>query len=409
MGAQINEWLNQGIAAAKAGNDATAQELLARVVDQDPHNEPAWLWLAAVVQTDEELQICLENVLTINPANEAARARLAMLGSLQAPAPAAAPKPEAEPALADFYAPVVQAGSASQSLFELDKSEAGCPYCGKEIDPNGKMCPHCRKQLLIEQPKAGPFPGRIWLLTASWGLMALIYAMLDGLIGVGIRTLLATDAQGQPTADLVTEFFKGYVIHLTAGVDTAHLPIALWVLVAGEAIAIGWSLVVMAIIPSRRPAATWVSAMVLSFNALVMMAQAVLGIYISLLKLATTLAVGFFLFTGLSDFVWEKTRYSLSLDAGLKTSLDYYNRGRRYRERGMLANAALHWQRAVSMDPERGPFRIALANVLYKLGRYKQAAEQIRAALQRTPPSSPDAEELSQFLGLVEARLNRPK
>jgi tetratricopeptide (TPR) repeat protein len=406
MSAQITEWLAKGIAAAKAGNDAAARELLSHVVDQDPQNEQAWLWLASVVQTDEELEICLENVLTINPANEAARARLAMLSSLQAPAPAAEPEPEAQMALTDFYAPVAETESVSQSLFEVEDFEAGCPYCGKAVDPNGKVCPHCRGRLLIEQPKAGPFPGRIWLLTASWGMMALIYALLDWLIVIGIGAMLATDELGQPLVTFTTTAFKSYVVNLNRDIDIAILPMVLWVLLAGEIIAIGWSVIAMFITPMRRSAVTWVSAIIISFNTLLMMAQIVLGVYVSLLKLVTTLAMGFFLFTSLGDFVWEKMRYTLALETGLKTALDYYNCGRRYRERGMLANAALHWQRAVLIEPDRVPFRIALGNVLYKLERYPQAAEHIRAALQRTPPPSANAEELGQFLELIESKLD---
>jgi hypothetical protein len=98
-----SELLKQGIAACKAGRKAEARALLERVIEQDEHNEAAWLWLSGAVETDEDRQICLENVLTINPDNEVARRGLAHLAQ-------AAPKPKmAQPA-----APPPQPASAPE-------------------------------------------------------------------------------------------------------------------------------------------------------------------------------------------------------------------------------------------------------------------------------------------------------
>jgi hypothetical protein len=71
--------LNRAIAAAKAGRNVEARQLLEAVLDTDERNERAWLWLSGVVDTNEERTICLENVLSINPDNQAARRGLAML------------------------------------------------------------------------------------------------------------------------------------------------------------------------------------------------------------------------------------------------------------------------------------------------------------------------------------------
>jgi hypothetical protein len=99
--------LAQGIAAVKAGRKAEARELLIRVIEQEDRHELAWLWLSGAVDTDEERIICLENVLTINPQNAAARRGLDMLaatanvrppGTVPPPSPSAA-RPEDEPAM----------------------------------------------------------------------------------------------------------------------------------------------------------------------------------------------------------------------------------------------------------------------------------------------------------------------
>ena len=73
----IETALRQAVAAAKAGRKAEARHLLETVLDADEHNELAWLWMSGVVDSDDERIICLENVLTINPQNQAARKGLA--------------------------------------------------------------------------------------------------------------------------------------------------------------------------------------------------------------------------------------------------------------------------------------------------------------------------------------------
>jgi hypothetical protein len=76
----LHEQLRAGIAAAKAGDRATARALLEGVLAQDDGNELAWIWLAGVVTTAAERRVCLERVLAINPQNEVARRALRQLG-----------------------------------------------------------------------------------------------------------------------------------------------------------------------------------------------------------------------------------------------------------------------------------------------------------------------------------------
>ncbi len=64
------------MAAFKAGRKAEARELLLELVDKDAYHEQAWLYLSALVESLQEQQTCLENVLELNPANEKARKAL---------------------------------------------------------------------------------------------------------------------------------------------------------------------------------------------------------------------------------------------------------------------------------------------------------------------------------------------
>ncbi len=79
--------LAQGIEAAKGGDKVTARALLYNVVDLDPKNETAWVWLSYVVETVEDRKICLENVLVINPASDYALRGLDEITALLNPSP----------------------------------------------------------------------------------------------------------------------------------------------------------------------------------------------------------------------------------------------------------------------------------------------------------------------------------
>lgn len=76
----IDQKLNEGIAAARRGDKATARRLLDQVVQSDPRNELAWMWLASVSATVAERREALERVLRINPDNQRAQEALQELG-----------------------------------------------------------------------------------------------------------------------------------------------------------------------------------------------------------------------------------------------------------------------------------------------------------------------------------------
>ena len=75
----INDLLERGKAALKAGRKTEARALFEEVLAKDEHNEQAWLWLSGAVDTDADRRICLENVLEINPHNGRARKALDLL------------------------------------------------------------------------------------------------------------------------------------------------------------------------------------------------------------------------------------------------------------------------------------------------------------------------------------------
>lgn len=113
---EIERLYREGVAAIRAGNRLAAREKLMKVIEQDQLHEQAWLWLSAVVDTDEERIVCLENVLTINPDNEAARRGLTQLGVEAEPTTNLAQEPEVIQA-PDLVAPQI-IGTDMQAMLD---------------------------------------------------------------------------------------------------------------------------------------------------------------------------------------------------------------------------------------------------------------------------------------------------
>ncbi|NLF74925.1 MAG: hypothetical protein GX573_04450 [Chloroflexi bacterium] len=68
-----------GQEAARNGNNQQAHDLFRRAIEIDPYHEQVWLWLASVVDTDDDRRVCFENVLELNPSNVTAQRQLQKL------------------------------------------------------------------------------------------------------------------------------------------------------------------------------------------------------------------------------------------------------------------------------------------------------------------------------------------
>jgi twitching motility two-component system response regulator PilG len=132
--------LAEAITAAKLGQHQLARQILAELVERDPRNESAWLWVAALSEDKQQAMAALERVLDINPNNQQALNALALArlqesaarfprgarktaasGNGHAPAPQPAAPPPA-PAPAVWTCPVCAERSP--------RAERRCPGCG---------------------------------------------------------------------------------------------------------------------------------------------------------------------------------------------------------------------------------------------------------------------------------------
>jgi hypothetical protein len=59
--------LDDAIQAIRMGDKEEGRRLLEELLETDEGNEDVWLWLTLVVDSDEDREVCLENVLALNP------------------------------------------------------------------------------------------------------------------------------------------------------------------------------------------------------------------------------------------------------------------------------------------------------------------------------------------------------
>ncbi|MBN1994583.1 MAG: DUF4178 domain-containing protein [Anaerolineae bacterium] len=148
---QINETLQKGIRAARRGRPEPAQHFLSQVIQVDPNNEEAWLWLSRVVEDPLQRTECLQKVLAINPNNHWAAEQLAELQAA-APTPAAeTPQPAAEERKYKRLQP--KSGEIKLELLQ-------CPHCGGNLDLRGGadiktlVCSYCSSVLDLTSEQA---------------------------------------------------------------------------------------------------------------------------------------------------------------------------------------------------------------------------------------------------------------
>ncbi len=63
--------------AMQRGEKIRARKLLSQVLYSDPRNEQAWLLMARLADSEEQVIDCLQRVLRINPDNTSAKTALA--------------------------------------------------------------------------------------------------------------------------------------------------------------------------------------------------------------------------------------------------------------------------------------------------------------------------------------------
>lgn len=75
----VDEMLQAGIAACKAGDNPKAKQLLTSVVQANPQSELGWLWLGESLTLPDQQAYCFRRVLALNPNHTLAQQKLVVL------------------------------------------------------------------------------------------------------------------------------------------------------------------------------------------------------------------------------------------------------------------------------------------------------------------------------------------
>ncbi|MBI5945365.1 MAG: zinc ribbon domain-containing protein [Chloroflexi bacterium] len=121
----MNDLLQQGITAYKAGKREEARRFFISAVKQNPQSELAWGWMYQTSVSEKERIYCLKQMLRINPKNEKTSQLLR-----QHLEPASAPVP---PPAAEVNPPKVE--------------EVKCPHCGEPVRVGAPRCKYCGRDL----------------------------------------------------------------------------------------------------------------------------------------------------------------------------------------------------------------------------------------------------------------------
>jgi tetratricopeptide (TPR) repeat protein len=422
--ADINQQLQDAIAAAKAGQRQEAHRLLMAVLKADEENELAWLWLSGVVSDREQRRICLENVLTLNPDNQIARRGLAKLVR-PSQENESTPQPDIEteekvmrreyvpfsPASAILYPerqvqevrwqePKVPQKAARAEIRQTSsyddvwsRNAEICAYCAQELAYDDRKCPSCKRSLDSKRftyEKASSNLHVYWVLLAGLGQLFLIEAIVSVIMG-----------PNYPVA-------VGYLF----------LMLFLWGLAAGVYLRQSWayfsSLIVLLLILTGFLVNSVVD---IDFSALGLAAfdssirtfvsSFIGGLlkFLAAFEIATAvLALFYGFFKAGPEFEQKETRLVASVAKGRHTAPDYHNIARRLAEKGLWASAILHWQRAAAQEPGQVTYQKQLGLAYARLGFYRRSTDVLQSAYEMST-YPPVKAELEKNLRLVQAKL----
>jgi tetratricopeptide (TPR) repeat protein len=427
--------LRQGIAAARRGDKETARNLLMRVIEQDENNASAWLWLSGVVESLDDQQVCLENVLALDPHNEAARQGLQQVRSQKASlvytpplisesrstgkplTPAAVmlrgtrPEPEppqAAPAIvspllrmvpqAEPESPEAQA-EVRAALGEFD-DETLCPYCAAPTKHQDKQCAACKGKLWRSSQRNTD--GSYWFWMLMGGLILSLVGRVYLFAFQSWRALGPLAAKLETPEQLLWLYLGWPVLPPdVAEAITRQVPVRdFWLFVISLMVQLG----LIVLLYRRWQPLYWIGVAAASINLVVALIQTVTNAGpLTLLSLLISIVLLLVLLRVEQDFTVGYERILCVPDKGLRTHSALYARGREYARQKMWALAAVHFQRATGSAPGIIAYQLALATAYVHLNRFERARSVLRGAA-RLEPENAQVRELVDLVRELEAK-----
>ena len=391
MAEPLDSILKEGIVAAGSGDRAHARSLFIRVVDADERNLPAWYWLSRLAETPEEREICLENVLALDPAHLAVQAELEELRKQMAEA-GNMPRTRQDGLAASAT------GTGEERLaWDTASEPLMCPYCSGTTFESDRRCPHCRHDLYGRKPKSDGHSAYslglvlLWVLSANYVWVGLIISYFITSLAASKGTVLGAG----PTLETVKGLL-GIVGGEYALPELSLLPVAL----VGGGLFL-FSLVVALGLYRRLAFFYWLTVAVILIGFLTLVFVGVSTEKVPVLGLLAgggclLLTIGF-AFMAYDEYAWERYRLDASVDSDVDGPSALFGRGRVYAQHRMWAKAAAHWSKAVVLSPRHTEYRLALATAYLNLVKPEQVLEHL-AAVQKLEPDNARARELLEAL-----------
>jgi tetratricopeptide (TPR) repeat protein len=396
----MSELLQRGIALARGGKRAEARAVLLEVVEADERDEQAWLWLSGVVDDPEDVRVCLENVLAINPEHTQARQGLEWLNARygapvvlpEAPSEVQTTLPSEEARDEPPPEPPAPAGLAeplSAPTLTSSDGDNPCPYCGAATAASARSCQRCRRSLLIrDAPRA---QRSIWLT-----LLALFF-FAYGVLAIG--------AAIYPLASSVAQRTMAFASDPNAVTGEQQIP-TFQLLLGG---AFGIVEIAIGALLLRRERITYALAAIVQLltaaGAILFLARTpsdafgggsllfLLGVLVG--TLVVLIPAGLFALS-YRDFVGGQSRFMPKFVRADHAT--HYNNGVAYKDRGMWYMAMREWELAVTRAPFDLNYLHALGLAYAQVGRHDRA----RSTLDRALQIAPSHRQISESRALVE-------
>jgi tetratricopeptide (TPR) repeat protein len=425
---RIADLLRRGIAAVKEGQRDRARDLLMHVVEQDEENISAWMWLSGVVDDLEDREICMENVLTLDPDNEVARRGLAWVRAERQKRgpqiPQAAGPPATPPSVTADCArrggapcpprPGVsktawrqtwtagvpcspRPGPPAKEPWDHPTDPLLCPYCASPTQEDDRRCPMCGGDLWIQVRRREEPSWWLWNVVVIQLALTVLLAVLP----LVILTFVAYQVIGELNPFPLLPVYMGLSSDVAPQVASAALERVprLYVLaVAGLAL---FSLIMLIATYLRwKP----VFYTLLGQFALLLagsIVAAALGQYYGIIcggaGSLVSLVMLFIVLQLEDDFLSDSRRIYYGIGGKVKSGMAMLAQGRSYARQKMWALAVLYLRAAVGRAPEQVAGHVELARAYIHLGRHNLAGRALQEA-RRSHPDDPQVIELTALL-----------
>jgi tetratricopeptide (TPR) repeat protein len=392
--------LEEGITAAQTGQKERACQCLMQVVKADENNEQAWLWLSGVVESLEDKQTCLENVLALNPDSGPAKKGMAWIAEQwaerglsptpshanQTPVTPTSPGPEPSPP-PDFPPAPLPTTPAILST-EGQSNQVITPPAQPPPAPTATPAP-APAVLYERRRKRESRSGVLWGLSVCWGLYGLLNIASGGLVLFLLSWMPTLLEHPDFDIELRPDQIETLIMVAEEGSPWGLGFIALGVICIALAVGLLMRL-------KEAFYASFVMA-VLSFGVFFYLAIAGSG-GCCCWPIAPIIFFGLTLFAR-HDFAVEEVAVGEErVEYPPGSPAYYYSRGAVYAKQKKLDLAIQEWERAVELEPDNIRFLNALALAYAGQGQREKAV----ALLEETLALAPDDDETKSNLEAVQ-------